>query len=366
MLVFQTVPATPFETGEKMKAARFIGGLVTTVAITACTGASTASGPPTSAADTAKVPLTDMTTDARYLGFAGGLYPGSNALPSAHEAAGAVAARAVKPVDVNGIPSASGRYVLLSIGMSNTTQEFCSANAGAACASWSFMGQAAADAAVNQTTLAIVNGARGGQTASAWTSPTSPEYDRIRDTQLASAGLSEQQVQIVWVKVANAQPTVSLPSASADAYTLVSQMGTIARTLKQRYPNLRQVFFSSRIYAGYATTTLNPEPYAYESGFAVKWVVQAQIDQMAQGSVQNSRAGDLNYQTVAPWIGWGPYLWTRGSAGRSDGLVWTTADVESDGTHPSQSGEQKVGRLLLDFFKTSPVRQCWFLAGASC
>jgi hypothetical protein len=219
---------------------------------------------------------------------------------------------------------------------------------------------------VNKTTLVIVNGARGGQAASSWTSPTSPEYDRIRDAWLTPAGLSEQQVQIVWVKAANAQPTVSLPAASADAYTLVSQMGTIARTLKQRYPNLRQAFFSSRTYGGYASTTLNPEPYAYESGLAVKWVVQAQIDQMQQGTLQDTRAGDLNYQTVAPWIGWSAYLWTRGTLGRADGLVWTTADVESDGTHPSQSGEQKVGRLLLDFFKTSPLTQCWFVAGGSC
>jgi len=307
-----------------------------------------------------------MTADARYLGFGGGLYPAGNTIPAAHLAAGIARAKSITPLDVNGNPSASGRYVLLSIGMSNTTQEFCSANSSTPCASWSFMGQAAADPAVNRATLVMVNGARGGQAASSWTSPTSPEYDRIRDTWLTPSGLSELQVQIAWVKVADAQPTVSLPSASSDAYTLVSEMGTIARTLKQRYPNLQQIFFSNRTYAGYATTTLNPEPYAYESGFAVKWVVQAQIDQMAQGSVQNSRAGDLNYQTVAPWIGWGPYLWTRGNAGRSDGLVWTTADVESDGTHPSQSGEQKVGRLLLDFFKTSPVTECWFLAGASC
>jgi hypothetical protein len=255
---------------------------------------------------------------------------------------------------------------MVSIGMSNTTQEFCSTNSGSPCASWSFMGQAAADPSVNNTTLVIVNGARGGQAASSWTSPTSPEYDRIRDTWLTPSGLSEKQVQIAWVKVADAQPTVSLPSSASDAYTLVSEMSTIARTLKQRYPNLQQIFFSNRTYAGYATTTLNPEPYAYESGFAVKWVVQAQIDQMASGSLQNSRAGDLNYTTVAPWLAWGPYLWTKGTAGRSDGLIWTTADVESDGTHPSQSGEQKVGRLLLDFFKTSPVTQCWFVAGGSC
>ena len=337
-----------------------------TAALSGCGSAREASGP-LSGADTTKMPINDMTAaNASYLGFQGGLYPGGNAMPAAHLAAGISRAKAIQPLDVNGNPSATGRYVLISIGMSNTTQEFCSAGANPPCASWSFMGQAAADPAVNRSTLVIVNGARGGQAASSWTSPTSPEYDRIRDAWLTPAGLSERQVQIAWVKVANAQPTVSLPSTSSDAYTLVSQMGTIARTLKQRYPNLRQVFFSSRIYAGYASVALNPEPYAYESGFAVKWVVQAQIDQIQRGSVQDVRAGNLDYQTVAPWIAWGPYLWTRGTTPRSDGLVWTTADVESDGTHPSQSGEQKVGGLLLDFFKTSPVTQCWFLAGGSC
>ena len=194
----------------------------------------------------------------------------------------------------------------------------------------------------------------------------SPEYDRIRDSWLVPNGLSEKQVQMAWVKVANANPPSSLPSTGADANTLVTQMATIARTLKQRYPNIKQIFFSSRIYTGYASTTLNPEPYAYESGLAVKWVVQAQIDQLAQGGIRDARAGDLDYRTVAPWIAWGPYLWARGTMPRSDGLVWTTADVESDGTHPSQSGEQKVGRMLLDFFKTSPATQCWFAAGGAC
>jgi len=315
---------------------------------------------------TERIPLSDMTASQSYLDFQGGLYPGGNTIPATHLTAGLARARAIQPLDVNGNPSPSGRYVLISIGMSNTTQEFCSGGSTASCASWSFMGQAAADPAVNRSTLVIVNGARSGQTASAWVSPTSAEYDRIRDSWLTPLGLAERQVQIAWVKVANANPTTSLPSSSSDAFTLVSQMGTIARTLKQRYPNLQQVFFSSRIYAGYATTALNPEPYAYESGFAVKWIVQAQIDEIQQGRVIDARAGDLDYGTVAPWVGWGPYLWARGTTPRSDGTIWAIGDLATDGTHPSQTGQAKVGTMLLAFFKTSPVTRCWFVAGENC
>lgn len=313
----------------------------------------------------ARVSLMDLGTGS-YLGFQGGLYPGgSNAPPSAHGAEGRARSRLVAPLDVSGNQAASGKYVLLSIGMSNTTQEFCSQGSAPPCDAWTFVGQSLADPAVNKTALEFVNGAAGGKTASAWDSPTDPDYDRVRDTRLAPRGLSERQVQIVWVKVANPQPTRSLPATDADAYLLVTQMGNIARSLKARYPNVRQAFFSNRIYAGYAVTGLNPEPYAYESGFAVKWVVQAQVEQMRTGAI-DSRAGTLNYDTVAPWIAWGPDLWASGTAARSDGLTYTREDLVSDGTHPSQSGQQKVGRLLLDFFKGSDLTSCWFLAGRSC
>lgn len=308
-----------------------------------------------------RVPLNDLGS-GRYLGFQGGLYEqGSNAPPPDHAAAGALAASRIVPRDRSGQPSAQGKIALISIGMSNTTQEFCAAS-GPVCAAWSFTGQALADPAVDKRTLVLVNGAMGGQAADAWDSPDESNYARIRDTVLPRHDLTEAQVQVAWVKVANRQPAVSLPAADADAWRLVSQMGNIVRALKTHYRNLQIVYLSSRIYAGYATTTLNPEPYAYESGFAVKWIIQAQIDQARNGGrVVEARAGDLDYAST-PWLAWAAYLWADGTSPRSDGLVWARADLQSDGTHPSRSGQEKAGTLLLTFFKSEPTARNWFLA----
>ena len=308
-------------------------------------------------------PLNDLGGGMYLNQFQGGLYPGgSNDIPAPHAAAGMAHAAAIMPLNVLGQPDSNGKYALLSIGMSNTTQEFCSANAAGDCAPYSLMGQAEVHPSVNHGPLVIVNGAAGGKSAAYWDSPTDPDYDRVRTQVLAPMGLSELQVQAAWVKVANPGPTVSLPNSNADAYRLVQQIGNIARALKTRYPNLQQIFLSSRIYAGYATTTLNPEPYAYESGFAVKWLVEAQIIQMNGGGI-NPLAGNLDYASgTAPWLAWGPYLWADGVNPRSDGLIWEQSDLSGDGTHPSTSGREKVASMLLDFMLASPLTQPWFLS----
>ena len=305
--------------------------------------------PAFAATSTGLVPINDLGTGL-YLGqYQGGLYPGgTNAMPASHAQFGLARGAAIVPRDTNGNPAANGKYVFLSIGMSNTTQEFST-----------FMPLAAANANVNHTTLRLVDGARGGQTAGTWDSPLDTNYDDIRDHKLTAVGLSEAQVAAAWVKVANAGPTRSFPNANADANTLVQQMGDITRALRTRYPNLQQVFFSSRIYAGYATSALNPEPYAYESGFAVKRVVGAQIGQES-GLGMDALAGDLDYDTT-PWMAWGPYLWADGTNPRSDGLTWLSTDFSStDGTHPSVDGRDKVANLMMDFFLTSPQTQGWF------
>ncbi|HVF39037.1 MAG TPA: hypothetical protein VM939_03985 [Gemmatimonadaceae bacterium] len=319
-------------------------------------------GPPT---DTVRVPLTDL-GPRTYFGSKGGLYPnGLNQPPAEHDSAGRLRRNAIRPLDVNGDEHPFGKYVLLSIGMGNATQEWCSQGSGPPCTSWSLMGRAAADPAVNHLSLVIVNGALEGNDVVAWASPTSENYERIRTVRLAPLGLSENQVQAVWLKLGSTRRASSLPTDTADAYLFMSVLGQTIRTLKVRYPHLQLVFISSRSYRGYAADSA-AEPFAYEEGFSVKWVIDSQMNEM-RGAPANPRVGSLDFvRKTAPWIGWGPYLWADGAATRSDGVQWERADFEEDGVHPSQSGENKVAAILLAFFKNSHHTRCWFLANQYC
>ena len=280
---------------------------------------------------TGLAPLPDLGSGA-YQGQEGGLYPGGkNTMPEAHLAAGVALAKRI---------AASPKVVLLSIGMSNTTQEFTAFQ------------RLAGGVALNPK-LILVDGAQGGQTAQITANPQANFWQVVED-RLAAAGVTAQDVQAVWLKQANAQPTQGFPDA---AKKLDADVVATLHNLHDRFPNLKLCYLSSRIYGGYAATPLNPEPYAYEGGFAMKWTIARQL------------AGDpeLNYDPVkgavrAPWIAWGPYLWADGVKGRKqDRLVWLREDLGADGTHPSDAGRRKVAQLLLDFFKTDPTSRAWFL-----
>src|SRR6266508_5142083 len=73
-------------------------------------------------------PLNDL-GNGKYLGqFEGGLYEhGGNVPPADHAAVGLGQAALVRPLARNGTPSPNGKIAMISVGMSNTTQEFCAA-----------------------------------------------------------------------------------------------------------------------------------------------------------------------------------------------------------------------------------------------
>lgn len=258
-----------------------------------------------------------------YQGTSGGLYPdGTNEPPTTYATAGIAAARTVVPRDTRGAPANDGRIALLSVGMSNTTMEFST-----------FLPLAQSDPRRDPHVVAV-DGAQGGQDARAWADGGSSVWSVV-EQRLAAAKVTDAQVQVIWLKQAQAGPTTDFAGYTA---SLASQLRTIIENAAKRFPNLKQVFLSPRTYAGYATTNLNPEPYAYWSGFADKLVV----------------ADSVSRPDASPWVGWGPYLWTDGERGRADRLTWACTDArENDGTHPSDSGRAKVAQQLQLFFDTS-------------
>ncbi len=281
-----------------------------------------------------KIPLSDPGSD--------GMYPnGQSTPPAAHLKAGMALSRQIVPLDQDGKRANDGKIVLITIGMSNTTQE-----------SRLFQKLAEERKSELNPRLVIVDGAQGAQTAAITAKPDS-NYWKVAEGRLKEAGVTANQIQAAWLKQANAGPKEPFP---AEAKKLQADLVETVHNLHDKYPNLKLVFLSSRIYGGYASSPLNPEPHAYETGFAVKWLI---ADQIAGKPELNSdpKKGAVR----APWLAWGPYLWADGMKGRKDGLLWAREDLGPDGTHPSMQGREKVGRLLVDFFTKNEVTRPWFM-----
>lgn len=290
-------------------------------------------------------PLTELGT-AEYQGFTGGLYPlGKNDRPAEHEEAGLALAKQIQPLDATGKPSPDGKIVLLSLGMSNTSQS-----------SIGFQRVLFSASGLNPRLL-FVNGSQGGMTAARTQNPndnaSGTAYWTEVDVRLKKTGATAAQVQAVWIKQADAAPSEGFP---AYARKLEAELTRIVQVLPVRFPNVKSAYLSSRTYGGYAKTALNPEPYAYESGFSVKWLIERQL----QGDPAlnfDPRKGPVK----APWLSWGPYLWANGSTPRADGFSYESGDfTEQDGTHQSPAGMTKVGGQLLQFFQNDGTSRPWF------
>jgi hypothetical protein len=368
-------------------------------------------------------------------------------------------------------PPAQKKIVVLLIGMSHWTKEGCanqllppfppghnyqtqlSPPDAVHCSpnGWSFINKAIQNTGVNNANIAFVDCAELGAVAGYWVNdtagpPNGPSHlysncNTILANWPSSFGgpLSPAQVQVVLFKEADSgentnppppnPPLLPLPAGvgtfgfcstpamtgQPDACNLYAVMIPIAQQIKIQYPHVQQMFLHSRSYAGFAdpsgndgkAETLNPEPYAYEQGFAVKWLIQAQVDEV---KFPFARPPILDYRAnVAPWLDWGAYFWASGQAISCQGcpgvlpngppklnsLVWRddrpthmynnydrcpvqqTQNVECDyqalggslpdNTHPSLCGRDKASNQLMYFYCNSPYTVPWFAAnGLSC
>lgn len=299
--------------------------------------------------ESVSLPLTQLAgktyirMDGVNTGFKGGLYPnGSNTRPPAHEAAGVAIAQTIQPLDSNGDPDpANGRIGMISIGMSNTGQEF-----GA------FQKLLHKNPTINPR-LVTVNGGVGGRTADFWVDPSSDAWQELA-RRLERASITQEQIQVVWINL-----TLTKGGNFPDkAIQLQTDLGEILRLLKARFPNLKLAYLSSRARSYTYWRGLSPEPLAFETGFAVKWLIEQQID----------GAPELNFDPAkgkvrAPYLSWGPYFWVNGPEPRADGFSWGPEDLAGDCTHPSLQGRAKIGGLLLDFFLNDSTTRPWFRYG---
>lgn len=283
------------------------------------------------------VPLCDMSANDRYEGEDGGLYGGGlNTPPPALQKAAEGALTQILPLDAEGKPAPDGKIVFISMSMSNATMEFSA-----------FKKIADADPKKSPA-VKVVDCAQGGQAMAQWAPPDAKAWTETR-RRLEAAGVTPLQVQTAWIKLANVRPSGSLrehcDKLEADTIAMLHQA-------HQLFPSLRIAYLGSRIYGGYATNPLNPEPYAYEGAFAVRDLIQRQM----KGDPELS-------ENKVPLLLWGPYLWADGTSGRKfDTLVWERADVtQQDGTHPTESGRAKVANQLLSFLTTNPLARGWFV-----
>jgi hypothetical protein len=388
-------------------------------------------------------PLTDMSPTSLYLGaFPGMLFDDpvtgapSNAPPVSYATAGKAAAARVQPLDSDGNPSPSGKIVMISMGMSIARREFCSGtadNTGSTCVPESFMCQAqgayagtytgctgTGNPGVNHTTLVLVNCGQESEILKAWADPSSGTWTHCND-QLTFAGVTPKQVQVIFFKDVNSEPGGSTffnppiccdmqhlldggqscdsrdtpgisipyppnplfpPANMPDVCKIMMYMGIIGRLSKTYYPNVQQMFVEGRSYSGYSTWPVDPEPFAYEQSFAMKWVITAQLKQalgLYTSPSYNNMTLDIGYTgtscsggACAPWIGWGPYLWAPACAAgqRSDGLCWNQSDftsadyihTRSAGTGTPYVGIMKATSVTLPYMLSNPYSGPWFAA----
>jgi hypothetical protein len=334
----------------------------------------------------AATPLTDFGAGQLYLNlFPGLLYNGSNTPDALHDNDGRMAASQVQPLDRNGNPAIDGVIGWVGIGSTNLTTELCTSNFitsrnARQCNPTTFFDQANKLPNINPS-LVLADCAATGLAISNWLNLSSGGWSGCLGTRLPAYGLTAAQVEVVTINdddgVTNSPSlstisgsscsSVPTPATDPDACVYESNLAQLVRLLKTVFPNLKQIFFEPHTYCGYGSA----EPLCYENGFALKWLIQSQVDELEGTSdlagANDALAGSVNYASAA-WMGWGPYLWAAGATPRLDGQTWPPDDFEFDGSSTSQCwyygincGRQHDADLMMAFYITSPYTAPWFL-----
>jgi hypothetical protein len=275
--------------------------------------------------------------------------------------AGLAIAAAITPRGPDGspTPTPAGKIGVLSIGMCNAQLEF-SGNGAPDAFMWRANYNGLNPDLAKDANVVLVNAAAAGLTADIWEDNTAQAWTDAQN-RVIQAHLSAAQIQVVWMEHAIAKPTGNFQDSEGLIKDDITQ---IAKNVLMQFPNCKIIFVSTRTQSYVAIGSPydhNPEPYAYETGFANKLTIQAQTDRTDLCFDDPTHFYSCS-PVVAPYICWGPYSWINGLTPRSDGKTWNCSDLKPDDwVHPTSCGVHKVADQLLAFFETSPIATPWYL-----
>ncbi|MCI0535128.1 MAG: hypothetical protein L0Z50_07860, partial [Verrucomicrobiales bacterium] len=270
--------------------------------------------------------------------FETGLYPGgANEPPEAHRRAGERLARAIRPLDAAGRPGeANGRIVLLALGHSNGRYYF-----GA------LEDKLREHAAELHPRFTFINAAvPGGGIARRknWESEPVRSASWQRATELlARPGFSPAQVQVLWLIASDvpAHPKSLRPETfPGKARELQQTLQLVIERCAREFPNLKLAFVMSEGLRHFSGV----EPQVFEEGFAVKWLIERQINGAADTAFEGA-------QRRLPWLAWGPYFWDN---------TWD-ATYFLDGTHAAPKARAVFVSKAWQLLSTGSVTRPWFL-----
>ena len=286
-------------------------------------------------------PLSDLGTGT-YQGHQGGLYPnGSNYRPLAHETIGRHRAGEVVPRLADGTPDAAGIVGLVMLGHS-TAHKVADQ-----------LGPMVDLTPKKWDKLVPVNACVAGRNSDDLDAITKPYWTTEVPAALSAAGVTKEQVQVAWM-CGGINP---MPVAWPDSIDyLKAILVDVAQTTLAFFQNLKQLYVCLPAYHGYKGVPY-AEPMLYEQHFAVKALIEAQInDDPALNCCRPSTP------IVAPWLSWGGDLWCDGMNPRaSDGLTChCPTDVDNQGVHPVPAYAAVLADIVLDQFKADACCHPWF------
>ncbi len=284
--------------------------------------------------------LAPLTKGGLYLGkYEMGLYPdGNNEMPEAYRKTGERLAASIRPLDTSGKPDAkNGKILLLSVGHSNGRYYFGALedklrqNASELHPRFEFINAAVPGAGL----LRMKN----------WQTEPPQSKSWLRAKELTSrAGYSPLQVQALLFIATDspAHPKALLPQPQfpKQIEEMQRNLGMVLARFAKDFPNLKIAYLMSdglRHYSGV-------EPYAYQEGFAVKWLIESQIKKQP-GTAFEGKSRKL------PWLAWGPYIWDNS---------WDESYF-LDGTHAAPMARAVFVEKTWQLFTSDSVAKPWFL-----